>query len=162
MAKKARKKAAHKTAAKSTRKPVAKKKVARVRASSRPPLKVEPVRGADRRDVVGGVILDIGRAGTGRIKRMIYPPGFRWSRDMQPIVGTEYCQHAHVGFMVEGEIHVHYPDGCVDKFKAPQIVVVTPGHDGWVVGNKAAVMIEFDFERETAARFGMPSEHRHD
>jgi hypothetical protein len=164
---KSTKKAARKAAParKAARKSAAKKKAApkaRVRASAAPPLKVGAVRGADRRDLVGGVILDIGRAGNGRIKRMIYPAGFRWSRDMQPIVGTEYCMHAHVGFLVQGEIHVHYADGCVEKHKAPQIVAVAPGHDGRVVGNVPAVMIEFDFEKDTAEKFGMPSEHRHD
>lgn len=133
-----------------------------MRASSGVPPRAAKVRGAERRDLVGGVILDIGKAGSGRVKRMIYPPGFRWSRDMQPIVGTEYCQHAHVGFLTEGEIHVHYADGCVEKYKAPQIVAVAPGHDGRVVGNAPAVMIEFDFEGQTIERFGMPSAHTHD
>jgi len=40
-------------------------------------------------------------------------------------------------------------------------VAIEPGHDGWVVGNEPAVMIEFDFESETARRFGMPDAHRH-
>jgi hypothetical protein len=119
-----------------------------------------PVRGADRREV-GGVQLEIGPAGAGRVKRMVYPAGFRWSTHMKPIVGTELCMHAHVGFLEQGQIHVQYADGCVVEFKAPQVVAIEPGHDGWVVGRAPAVMIEFDFERETARVFGMPEVHRH-
>ena len=119
-----------------------------------------PVKGAERREV-GHVRLDVGHAGNARVKRMIYPPGFRWSTDMKPAIGTDYCMHAHVGFLAHGEIHIEYPDGCVVEHRAPQIVAIEPGHDGWVVGAEPAVLIEFDFEGDTVSRLGMPSRHRH-
>jgi hypothetical protein len=120
-----------------------------------------PVKGAERREV-GHVRLEVGRAGEARVKRMIYPPGFRWSVDMKPKVGTDLCMHAHVGFLASGEIHVEYADGCVVEHKAPQIVAIDPGHDGWVVGKKPVVLIEFDFESDTVRRLGMPEAHRHE
>src|SRR5581483_5012094 len=70
------------------------------------------VRGATHR-YVGHVRLDVGRAGAARVKRMIYPPGFHWAKDMKPVTGTELCMHAHVGFLARGEIHIEYADGCV-------------------------------------------------
>jgi hypothetical protein len=118
------------------------------------------VKGAERR-TVGHVRLDVGRAGAARVKRLVYPPGFRWSVDMKPIVGTDLCMHAHVGFLAHGEIHIEYADGCVVEHRAPQIVAIEPGHDGWVVGNEPVVLIEFDFEGETVKRLGMPDAHRH-
>src|SRR5256886_9286088 len=60
-----------------------------------------------------------------------------------------------------GEIHIEYADGCVVEHKAPQIVAIEPGHDGWVVGNEPVVLIEFDFEGDTVRRLGMPDAHRH-
>ncbi len=119
-----------------------------------------PVKGAERRDV-GHVRLEVGRAGDARVKRMIYPPGFRWSKDMKPAVGTDWCMHAHVGFLAHGEIHIEYADGCIVEHKAPQIIAIEPGHDGWVVGTEPVVMIEFDFEGDTVRRTGMPDAHRH-
>ena len=119
-----------------------------------------PVKGAERRDI-GHVKLDVGRAGAARVKRMIYPVGFRWSVDMKPAVGTDLCMHAHVGFLAHGEIHIEYPDGCVIEHKAPQIVSIQPGHDGWVVGSEPVVLIEFDFEGDTVQRLGMPDRHEH-
>ena len=95
------------------------------------------------------------------MKRVSYPAGFRWSRDMKSIVGTEYCMHAHVGFLVSGRIDVTYPDGCVEIYEGPHIVAVPPGHDGHVVGTEPAVLIEFDFEGDTIQRFGMPEAHSH-
>jgi len=121
---------------------------------------VAPVRGAEGR-TVGGVRLDVGRAGAARVKRMVYPAGFRWSVHMKALVGTDLCMHAHVGFLARGEIHIEYADGCVVEHKAPQIVAIEPGHDGWVVGREAVVLIEFDFEGDTIRRLGMPEAHRH-
>ena len=118
------------------------------------------VKGAERR-TIGHVRLEVGRAGAARVKRMIYPTGFRWSVDMKPIVGTDLCMHAHVGFLARGEIHIEYADGCIVEHKAPQIVAIEPGHDGWVVGNEPVVLIEFDFESDTIRRLGMPDSHRH-
>jgi hypothetical protein len=112
--------------------------------------------------VVGGVQVDVSPAGDGRVKRMIYPPGFRWSRDIKPAVGGDYCMHAHVGFLARGQVHIEYADGCTLEFAAPQVIAIAPEHDGWVVGDEAAVVIEFDFQGETATRCGMPERHRHD
>ena len=119
-----------------------------------------PIAGSDRR-VVGGVQLDIVSAGAARVKRLVYPVGFHWKQDMKPVTGSELCMHAHVGFLAHGEIHIEYADGCIVELKAPQVVVIEPGHDGWVVGNDPAVLIEIDFERQTIERLGVPSMHSH-
>ena len=91
-----------------------------------------PVKGAERREVAG-VVMDIARVGAGRVKRVVYQPGFRWSSDMKPIVRTRACMHAHVGFLVQGHIEIRYEDGCTVEFVAPQAVEIAPGHDGSVV-----------------------------
>jgi hypothetical protein len=119
-----------------------------------------PIKSAEHRQI-GGIQLDVVRAGGSRVKRVIYPPGFRWSTDMKPIVGTDLCMHAHVGFLARGQIHIEYADGCTLEFAAPQVVAIEPGHDGWVVGDQPAVLIEFDFEGETVSRLGMPESHCH-
>lgn len=119
-----------------------------------------PIKDADHREI-GGVTLDIVRTGAARVKRTVYPPGFRWSTHMKSIAGLDYCMHAHVGFLARGQIYVQYADGCASEFAAPQMVVIEPGHDGWVVGDEPAVMIEFDFESETATKLGLPPMHHH-
>jgi hypothetical protein len=150
-----------KVARKNVRKSAVTKRRKTVRRRPKPadPL-VAAVKGAERRDV-GGVRLEVGRAGAARVKRMVYPAGFRWSVDMKPLVKTDLCMHAHVGFLARGEIHIEYADGCVVEHKAPQIVSIEPGHDGWVVGKEPVVLIEIDFEGDTVRRLGMPDAHRH-
>jgi len=140
-------------------KPTRARKTAKSRAASTDPL-LAAMKGAERREI-GHVRLDVGRAGEARVKRVVYPVGFRWSVDMKPVVGTDLCMHAHVGFLARGEIHIEYSDGCIVEHKAPQIVAIEPGHDGWVVGNDPVVLIEFDFEGDTIRRLGMPVAHRH-
>lgn len=110
---------------------------------------------------IGGAKIDVVRTGACRVKRVIYPAGFRWSTHMKGVAGTDLCMHAHVGFLARGQVHIQYADGCTVEFAAPQAVAIEPGHDGWVVGDEPAVLIEFDFERETVSRLGMPEIHRH-
>jgi hypothetical protein len=119
-----------------------------------------PIPGAERMEVAGCVV-DVVRAGEGRVKRSVYPPGFRWSKDMGPEVGSDRCRYAHVGFLARGGVAGEYVDGCTFEFRAPAAVVIEPGHDAWVVGDEPAVLIEVDFERETTSRFGLPDAHRH-
>ncbi|SNC68397.1 hypothetical protein SAMN06265337_2294 [Hymenobacter gelipurpurascens] len=114
-----------------------------------------PLKDATRREV-GGVQVDVVRTtGTSRVKRVVYPAGFRWSKDMKPVVGTELCQHAHVGFLAAGKLGIQYADGTQEEYAAPQVVAIAPGHDGWVIGEEQAILIEFDFEGETVERLGL-------
>jgi len=80
---------------------------------------------------------------------------------MKPQVGTDLCMHAHVGFLARGQVHMEFPDGCVLEFRAPQVICIEPGHDGIVVGDEPAVVIEFDFGSDTVKRLGMPEKHMH-
>ena len=45
------------------------------------------IAGATRTDV-GGLTVDEMQAGEARVKRVIYPPGWRWSTHMAPVTGT--------------------------------------------------------------------------
>ncbi|MDR3747648.1 MAG: hypothetical protein P4M04_05795 [Acidobacteriota bacterium] len=118
-----------------------------------------PMDGAEHQQIAG-VQIDVGRAGNARVKRVIYPPGFRWSTHIKPIVGTDLCMHAHAGFLARGRIHMEFADGCIVEFNAPQVVVIEPGHDGWVVGTEPAVLIEFDFGNDTVSSMGLAGSHK--
>ena len=115
---------------------------------------LDPVNGGENREI-GGVEVNMTRAGKGRVRRVIYPEGFRWSTHMKALVGSDLCTHAHVGFIVRGQIEIEYADKRRTKFVAPQAVVIEPGHEGWVSGDGPAVMIEVDFEGDTARVFGL-------
>ena len=110
---------------------------------------------------VAGVRVDVVRTGSARVKRLIYPPGFRWSTHMRPLVKTERCMHAHVGYLAQGRIGGQYGDGCRFELVAPQVVVIEADHDAWVEGTEHAVLIQFDAEQDTARMFGLSERHKH-
>src|SRR4051812_38579221 len=119
-----------------------------------------PIPGAEHSELAG-VQMDVVRTGDGRVKRSIYPVGFHWARDIKPHVGTEACEHCHVGFLAQGKIHMTFTDGCTRDYVAPQVAVIEAGHDGRVVGDEPAVLIEFDFEGKTAEKLGVAERHEH-
>ncbi len=120
-----------------------------------------PIEGAQHQEFAGMDIAFV-QAGEARVKRLVYPPGARWSEHVKPHVGTDQCLHAHVGFLAKGRLAGEYPDGCVFDHTAPAVVAIDPGHDSWVVGDEPVVLIEFDFERDTIAKLGIPASHTHD
>jgi hypothetical protein len=119
-----------------------------------------PLRGATRTEV-GGCVIEEVPAGAGRLKRVVYPPGWRWSVDMRPHTSNELCQHAHVGFLVQGRMVAEYADGCQVDQVAPTAVVIEPGHDAWNAGPEPAVLLQFDCGAETVERLGLAGAHQH-
>ncbi len=80
---------------------------------------------------------------------------------MKAIVGTDNCMHASRG-LSRSRANSHPVFRWLhSEFVAPQVVSIDPGHDAWVMGDEPAVLIEFDFERETSDRLGVPKSHEH-
>lgn len=77
------------------------------------------------------------------LTRITYEPGWKWSTHMKPIVGTKYCEKRHVGYCLSGKLGVMLDDGTKMEFGLGDIVDIPPDHDGWVIGNEPAVLVEF-------------------
>jgi hypothetical protein len=45
------------------------------------------------------------------IGRMNLRPGFRWSKDVMPVVCTPSCQNRHIGYAISGALEVTMNDG---------------------------------------------------
>ncbi len=45
------------------------------------------------------------------IGRFVLQPGWRWSKDVAPVVGTRSCQERHIGYAISGSIRVTMEDG---------------------------------------------------
>jgi len=74
--------------------------------------------------------------------RFIFQPGWRWSDCVKPVVKTESCQAAHVGYAVSGSIKVRMNDGAETTIKPGMSYTIPPGHDAWVEGNEPFVGLE--------------------
>jgi quercetin dioxygenase-like cupin family protein len=76
------------------------------------------------------------------IGRFSFEPGWRWSECVKPVVKTDHCQVAHVGYAVSGRMTVRLQDGTTQSIVAGESYTIPPGHDAWVEGNQPFVGIE--------------------
>jgi hypothetical protein len=77
------------------------------------------------------------------VGRACLRPGWRWSTDVKPLVGTGTCQVTHRSYVVSGRLHVAMSDGRELELGPGDAHLVGPGHDAWVVGDEACVTIDF-------------------
>jgi class 3 adenylate cyclase len=77
------------------------------------------------------------------VARIVHEPGWRWSEHVKDIVGTASCQHHHQGVVLSGRLEVVAETGARRVMGPGEVYDVSPGHDAWVVGDEAAVVIEF-------------------
>jgi class 3 adenylate cyclase len=94
------------------------------------------------------------RLGPLAIGRATLEPGWRWSSDVKPIVGTEWCQSRHLHVLLAGTFGVEMEDGERAEFAAGDVFEIPPGHDAWVVGDDPVTILDVS---GNAAVFGIPS-----
>ncbi|MCZ2859975.1 cupin domain-containing protein [Blastococcus sp. VKM Ac-2987] len=95
--------------------------------------------------------MDVVHLGDATVARYTLQPGWRWSDCLKPLVGTDSCQAAHLGFVISGRIHIKADDGAETDLGAGDTYRLEPGHDAWVVGDEPLLGLEF--ESETAETF---------
>ena len=72
-----------------------------------------------------------------------FEPGWRWSTDIGPMVGTASCSIRHLGYSMSGSVHVAMDDGQTLDIGPDTVFDIPPGHDKWVVGDQPWVTIEW-------------------
>jgi len=75
-------------------------------------------------------------------QRVTVQPGWRWSKDLKPVVKTDSCQKDHLMYIISGKVSAQMNDGKVEEFSAGDVASVPPGHDGWNDGEEPAVWLE--------------------
>jgi len=73
------------------------------------------------------------------IGRLEYLPGWRWSTEVKPVAGTEWCEYHHVLLTVAGRLRTQLADGAEMDIAPGDVAEIPPGHDAWVVGDTAWV-----------------------
>ena len=76
------------------------------------------------------------------IGRFTLQPGWQWSQCVKPVVKTDTCQVAHVGYAVSGRIIIKMNDGSQTTIVPGMSYTIPPGHEAWVEGNEAFIAIE--------------------
>jgi len=86
--------------------------------------------------------LELVELGDVAIGRVSYEPGWRWSVDLKPTVGTASCEIHHLGFVVSGHLRVTMDDGSSVLLGPDDAFEVPPGHDAWVEGDERFVAVD--------------------
>ena len=88
------------------------------------------------------------------IGRFLLQPGWRWSRDVGPIMQTRSCQIHHVGVVLRGRLRVESDTGEVCEFGVDDTYDIPPGHDATVVSDEPFQALEF----ASARGFAVPAD----
>lgn len=99
------------------------------------------------------VVVDLDETSVGRIRM---EPGWRWSVDAAPKVGTTTCQVRHLGAVLSGVLRVSTDDGIEMEVHPGDAYEIPPGHDAWVVGDVPYEAIEFASARVFGATHETP------
>lgn len=92
--------------------------------------------------------------GGGVVGRLTLEPGWRWSKHVKPLVGTQWCEAPHFQYHISGRLHVLMKDGAEFELGPGNVSVLPTGHDAWVVGNEPVVLIDW-YGAGNYARSGM-------
>lgn len=82
-------------------------------------------------------------AGGAQVGRITLQPGWRWTEHVRPVAGTDLCQAPHQQYQIAGRVHVVLPDGTEIDSGPGDVMSLPPGHDAWVVGDEAAVAVDW-------------------
>jgi quercetin dioxygenase-like cupin family protein len=81
--------------------------------------------------------------GGGEVGRMVFEPGWRWSTDLKPLVGTHSCEAPHFQYHVSGRLAIRMDDGTEIAAEPGDVTSLPSGHDAWVVGDESAVVVDW-------------------
>lgn len=70
-------------------------------------------------------------------------PGWRWSKDTKPVVGSDWCEAHHVGVTLSGRWGVVLKDGSTIEFGPNDVFDVPAGHDSWTIGDEPCVTLNW-------------------
>ena len=98
-----------------------------------------------------GAMVSIGSRSIGRA---VLEPGWRWSVDVRPVVGTPSCPVHHFHVLLAGRLGVQMDDGEEFEFAPNDVIDVPPGHDAWVIGAEPTVLLDISGNVED---YGVPT-----
>jgi hypothetical protein len=86
---------------------------------------------------------EILKIGGGDVGRLVFEPGWRWSTDVKPLAGTDSCEAPHFQYHVSGSLAIRMDDGTEFVAQPGDITSLPRGHDAWVIGDEAVVVVDW-------------------
>ncbi len=95
------------------------------------------------KDVHGNIVKQTVNLDGVSVTKVTFGVGAKWSKDLKPYAGTKSCLLPHVAYVVSGAIAIRMDDGSEEVFRAGDVMMLPPGHDGWTVSEQACEFVEF-------------------
>jgi hypothetical protein len=83
------------------------------------------------------------KIGGGTVGRLVFQPGWRWSKDVKPIAKTRSCEAPHFQYHVSGKLAIRMDDGTEFVAGPGDVTALPSGHDAWVVGDEPVVVVDW-------------------
>jgi hypothetical protein len=90
---------------------------------------------------------DVVNVGEVAVGYAVWQPGWRWSSDLGPIAGTDWCENHHLGYALSGTLDVLTENGDRLQVRGRSVYEIPPRHDAWVVGDEPFVTVEWTSSR---------------
>jgi hypothetical protein len=100
---------------------------------------------------------EILKVGGGEVGRLVFQPGWRWSKDVKPLAQTKSCQAPHFQYHVSGKLAVRMDDGTELVAGPGDVTALPSGHDAWVLGDEPVVVVDWC----GASDYGKPASGTH-
>jgi hypothetical protein len=85
-------------------------------------------------------VLKIGESEVGRLS---FQPGWRWSKDVKAIAGTDSCHAPHFQYHLSGQLAIRMDDGTEFVAGPGDVTSLPSGHDAWVIGDEPVVVVDW-------------------
>jgi hypothetical protein len=83
------------------------------------------------------------KIGGGTVGRLVFQPGWRWSKDVKPLAKTPSCEAPHFQYHVSGKLAIRMDDGTEFVAGPGEVTALPSGHDAWVVGDEPVVVVDW-------------------
>jgi hypothetical protein len=101
--------------------------------------------------------LELINIGGATIGRAVFDPGWRWATSVQPIAKTSSCEAPHFQYHVAGTLRIRMDDGSEFDCRPGDVSLLPSGHDAWVIGDEAAIVVDFQGMLDYAAGHKHPA-----
>jgi hypothetical protein len=81
--------------------------------------------------------------GGGAVGRLVFQPGWKWSKDVKPLAGTASCEAPHFQVHLSGKLAILMDDGTEYVAGPGDVTALPSGHDAWVVGDEPVVVVDW-------------------
>jgi hypothetical protein len=95
------------------------------------------------RDVHGAIFKQTVNLEGVSVTKVTFSVGAKWSKDLKPYAGTKSCLLPHIAYVLSGAIAIRMDDGSEEIFRAGDVMMLPPGHDGWTLGEQPCEFVEF-------------------